>query len=748
MLGEKISRYRVLEKLGEGGMGDVYLAMDESLERRVALKFLKDEITQKPGFGNMILSEARAVAAVDHPFVCKVYEASDAATRPYIALEYVEGVTLRQRLAEGAISIETALKFANEIAEALMEVHARGIVHHDIKPGNIMLTQHGHVKLMDFGLARKLPGRKAAATSPDSTSTVAMPVQMPVFGTPSYMAPEQLRGDTSDLRADIFALGLVLYEMVTGKHPFLKDSVAATAWSILFDEYPPLPSSVPGGLGETIARALKKNAIDRHQTMEELKVSLQTALDPASASSAPSQQTVAVLPFSDLSPQQDQAYFCDGLAEEVLISLTQVERLRVISRTSSFRFRGSQLDITEIGRQLGASAILEGSVRKGTDQVRITVTLTNVRDGFPLWSERYDCRMIDVLSIQEAISQAIVERLKASLVSTHQQSSTNPEAYEQYLRAKFCWNQRTPAGLRESVEHYKKAVSIDPFYARPYAGLAVSHVTLSIYGVVPPDAAMAHARKSAEDALKRDPKQADALAALGCVSSVFDWKWEESEKYFKQAIALDSKNVLARQWYAINLLAPLGRFDDAEQQIEHALQIDPASPIVHATAGLNYYFARRYPRALESLTKALQLDSSLGIIHYFIAQVHLARSHAGKAIEELETAVRLSNRDSESIALLAFAQAVAGNRSGALDLFEELQQRSKNGYLSPVLLAQVSLGLGDQESVFRLLEQAFKLRTTDLIWLGIRPFFDGLRADPRFLELCLRIGFPPPSCGI
>lgn len=723
-------------------MGDVYLALDEALDRRVALKFLKEERPQNVHY-HKILAEARAVAAVDHPFVCKVYEVSEIEGRAFIVMEYVSGVSLQERLRKGPLATDQAVKYACEVAEALAEVHARALVHLDIKPANIMLTRQGHAKLMDFGLARPALNWVAPTTSEHSSTLPRVP------GTPGYMAPEQIRGKMVDSRADIFALGVTLHEMLTGSNPFLTDTSDATTAAVLDETYsPPAADKLAPALAEIIARAVRKDPVERYSTIEEFITSLTEWSEGYAHDSATSEgRIIAILPFSDLSPGKDQDYFCDGLAEEILNTLEKVEGLNVVSRTSSFRFRGTDLDIREIGRSLNATAVLEGSVRKAGDQIRITATLTNVSDGCSLWSERYDCRLDDVPATQELLAQAVANRLESgfqkgsSTRNFERGPAAKPEAYDLYLRGRHCWNQRTPLGLRQSLEYYKMASAADPNYPQPYAGLALSYITLAIYGAMRPGEAMPQARQAAEQARRLDRTAADAIAALGCIASVCDWKWDRAEDYFKEAIAADPKNALARHWYAINLLAPLGRFDEAGAEIDCASLLDPASPLFLATAGLRYFFERRYSQALDHLMRALRIDPALGITHHFLSQVYLARDERLKAIDHAEKAVAFSADDSESLAVLACACA-GSDRSTTLSILEKLRGRAQTGYVSPVLFSQIHLALDDPNRALDFLEEAATWRATDLIWIRVRPLFDPLRTNPRFVELCKLIGFP------
>jgi serine/threonine protein kinase/tetratricopeptide (TPR) repeat protein len=741
MLGQTISHYRILERLGAGGMGDVYLALDEALERRVALKFLKGELSQNANY-KKILTEARAAAAVDHPFVCKVYEASEIDGQAFLVLEYVSGLSLQERLKQGPLPAGEAVKYACEVTEALMEVHHRALVHLDIKPGNIMITRQGHAKLMDFGLATSMLDWVPPPPSED------FPGLPRIAGSPAYMAPEQIRGKKVDSRADIFALGITLHEMLTASHPFRRDSIVSTITAILGESYstPPADKLDPA-LAEIITRAVEKNPANRFATIEELNSRLRRWAEKGLPVSSPRKgHTIAILPFIDLSPQKDQGYFCVGFAEGILNALGKVDDLNVVSPTSSFRFRGTE-DIREVGRSLNATVVLEGCIRKTTEQVQIMATLRKVDDGIPLWSDQHDCQVDDVATVQKKFAEAITMKLCAK--SQGRSSDGNfegsrivePAAYDLYLRGRHCWNDRTPLGLRQSLEYYKMASEIDPRYPEPYAGLALSYVTLSIYGAMRPSEAMVQARCAAEQALELDRTAADAIAALGCIAAVCDWKWDRAEDYFKEAIAADPKNGLTRQWYAINLLAPLGRFDAARAEIERASVMDPASPLLSAVTGLLYYFERRYSLAVDHLTRALNLDPALAITHYFLSQVYLAQNDYPKAIDHAEKAITFSAGNSESLALLACAYAPS-DTSATLELLEKLQSRMRDGYVSPVLLAQIHLALRDSSRSLDLLEQAVTWRATELTWIRVRPLFDPLRKNPVFLDLCKRIGFP------
>ena len=475
---------------------------------------------------------------------------------------------------------------------------------------------------------------------------------------------------------------------------------------------------------------------------------------------------IAILPFADMSPQKDQEYFCDGLAEELIAALRNVERLRVVPRTSSFRFRGSGLGIREIGKQLNVDCVVEGSVRKSGDKLRIMLSLINIEDELPIWSERYDRELAEVFAIQDEISQGIVRRLKLTFTTEEagrpeeapqvpepaERTPAPPaavlnqpqsiEAYEQYLRARFEWNKRAPESVRRSIELFKNAIIEYPDYALAHAGLADAYVTLAIYGDTAPTEILPAAMQSAETAIGLRPELAEAHTSLACVLAVFDWKWTDAIQRFQHAIALDPKYLTARQWLAMHCLAPLGRFGEAREQIESARKNDPDSLVIRMTSAVEYYFERDFEKASQECREILETDPGFAMAHYFLGQADLQLNLNEKAILELEKAVALTGRSAETIAVLGYAHSVAGSKIDAVQLAMELTRRSIQGYVSPVLQAQIRIGLGDLDSVFQYLENAYVARSTDLIWIGVRPTMDAVRSDPRFQDLCGRMGLP------
>jgi serine/threonine-protein kinase len=748
MIGKTISHYNVLEKLGQGGMGEVFLAEDKKLGRKVALKFLTEKVQQNPAIQKRFVREARSAAAIDHPYICKIYETEEIEGQIFIAMEYVEGQALNDKLALGSLSLKEALRIAMETAEAVEEIHKNRFVHRDLKPSNIMLAKQGHIKVMDFGLARQ------SLTEEDLISSEETPCDLTphssIVGTVAYMSPEQVRRQEVDRQADIFSFGIVLYEMITGVHPFQKSNVYETVSSILHDDPPPLAryrDPIPELLQHTLSKMLVKEPAQRYQSVHEVRTNLGQLLEGLGRNTAtlPSRPAVAVLPFADMSPQKDQDYFCDGLAEELINALAKLEGLRVAARTSAFRFRGAELDIREIGRRLNVGTILEGSLRKAGDRLRIGIQLINVENGYPLWSERYERKLDDVFQIQDDISRAVVEELKIALLGgggprLFPAPPKNVRVYELYLKGRFCWNKRTEEGFKQSVKHFKEALEQDSDYALAYAGLATSFATLSIYGAEPPELLMPQAKSAAERALDIDERLALARVSLGCVRSVYEWDWAAAESDFRKAIEIEPRNEHAHHWYATNYLIPLGRFDEARSELKLAQELDPLNLIINASVGLPFYYECRYEEAIEEYLNTLEMDPNYGMARYFLGQAYAQKGMYRQAITELERAVLLLQGTPEGMAALAHAYAIAGNQNKAQQLLGQLEQVTR--YVSPVLIAQIHAGLHQKDQALECLEEAYRIRSTDLIWLKVRPVFESIRSDPRFDELCKKMGFP------
>lgn len=759
MIGETISHYRILSSLGSGGMGVVYAAEDLVLERKVAIKFLSGNSEASVEAARRLKREARNLSALNHPNICTIYELGEHDGRPYLVQELLVGSTLQAIVEQHRTLPATAiLDIAIQIADGLRAAHAIGLIHRDIKPANLFLTQDQRAKILDFGLAGQAPQLLALTGSATTMAVDTIQFATPgtIVGTLDYMSPEQLRGEAIKASSDIFSLGLVLYQLLVGRHPFRKATVLETASAILMlpltsDSFVRDPSTV--GLERVIARMLAKDAAARYADGGELLAELK-AVHARSSSGIfefspvehPASPSIAVLPFANLSADPENEYFCEGLAEELVSALTRVDGLQVAAWNSAFRFQGKDVNLREAGQQLGVTAVLEGSLRKSGMHLRVNARLLDVRNGLTLWSERYDAEMKDVFTLQEQMADAIAGQLVTKMglrgkpAAPVRTQTQNLDAYNLYLKGRYFWNRRRPADLQRAIESFEQAIALDDRYAAALAGLADCHVILGIQGLSRPSEVYPLARAAAGKALALEPEMPEALTTLACVEAVFDWDWAGAEQRFQRAIALNAQYVTAHHWYASNLLLPLGRFEEAREQIELARANDPLSLAVQIVAGLIAYFERDPERAAREYRKALEMDSNFALAHYFLGQTCEFAGDLPQALESFRRALELSPESPEIEAALARALALSGDRSQAEEMLRRLAHKTASQYVSPVLLAQVLLSLDAREAALDELQRAWTLKSTDLIWLKVRPVFDGVRGEPRVEEILVATG--------
>jgi serine/threonine protein kinase/Flp pilus assembly protein TadD len=736
MLGKTISHYRILEKLGEGGMGVVYKAEDTKLERMVALKFPPKDLWCDEEARARFIHEARAASALNHPNITTIHEIDEVKGQCFIAMEYIEGKSLKRLLGEKTLSLNEILEIAIQIAEGLNAAHKKGIVHRDIKPDNVMITDDGLAKIMDFGLA-KLKGVSGLTKAGTTVGTVL------------YMSPEQARGDAVDHRTDIWSLGVVLYEMCTGKSPFKAEYEQAVMYSILNSTPKPMASAraeMPKELEKTVDRALAKSPDSRYQNVADMLAELETlarAIESVASrgklSANKAQTSVAVLPFVNLSADKEQEYFCDGIAEEIINALTHVEGLRIVARTSAFAFKGKSEDVREIGRRLDVKAVLEGSVRKAGNRLRITVQLVDVADGYHIWSERYDREMEDVFAIQDEISLAVVEKLKVRLLGEEKaaivkRSTENLEAYSLYLKGRYHWNKRALDGVRKSIELFEQAIEKDPNYALAYAGLADGYNILGGFGVSPPSDCFPKADAAALKALGLDSALAEAHTSLAYVYANYKWNWAGAEREYRRAIELNPGYATARQWYALYLSA-MGRHDEAFEQVKLALELDPLSLIINLARARVLDYARRYEEAIEQCHRVLEMDQNFAAAHYSLGSVYLRLKRYKEGMNELRWGSELFAGNPMFAGILGYTYALMGKRAEALKILDDLKNMSRKQYVPAFMIASVYIGLDDKDQAFEWLEKAFQERDPDLILLKVEPLYDGLRSDPPFVAL-------------
>lgn len=742
MVGQRISHYKILEKLGEGGMGIVYKAEDTKLERTVALKFLSPEVIMAADAKERFFIEARAAAALNHSNIVTVYEIDEYEGQIFMAMEYVEGEDLEQKIASGPIAIDEVVKIAIQTAEGLLEAHEKGIVHRDIKSANIMINERGRVKIMDFGLAR-LKGQTGLTRAGTTIGTLA------------YMSPEQCRGEIVDHRTDIWSLGVVLYEMVTGQLPFKGDYAHAVIYATMNEAHEPI--TAPRGeavekLRQVVDKALAKNRDHRYAHVNELLADLWSIekrfktkiIDvPSPTEPVPS---IAVLPFADMSPEKDQEYFCNGMAEELINALAKIEGLRVASRTSAFQFKEDGYDINEVGRKLKVETVLEGSVRKAGNKLRITAQLIKAADGYHLWSEKFDRDTGDIFAVQDEISLAIVQHLKVTLFGDEKAKlvkryTDNEEAYNLYLKGRYFWNRRHAGGMQKALECFQQAMESDPRYVLPYVGIADCFNILGFYGAVPAKTAFSKAKAAAGKALEIDDTLGEAHASLGWISTMYDWDWAAAEKEFKTSFALNPKYATAHEWYAL-FLAVSGRFDEAISEAEKAQSLDPLSLMINAAVGTIFWLARQDDNALEQFQKALEMDPDFQLALLYSGCAYGSSGRYEEAIASLEKAARLPGGMIYSAGALGYVYAVSGQKEKALDLLSQIDVLMEKGYAMLLQKAYIYTGLGEIDRVFEFLEKAYSERESQLTFCRSIPYLDTLHGDPRFDELLKKIGFP------
>src|SRR4051812_10201956 len=768
-------RYVLERELGRGGMALVYLAQDLRHDRQVALKVLHPELAQVLGT-DRFLREIRTSARLQHPHILGIHDSGEAAGRLWFTMPFVEGETLRSRMKrEKQLPLTDALRITAEAADALDYAHEHGVIHRDIKPENILLSG-GHVFVADFGIARTL------ASAGDSLTLTGMTV-----GTPAYMSPEQASGEREgDRRSDVYSLGCVVFEMLAGEPPFTGTNPQALIAKRLTEPAPHLRTmrEVPSGVERAVSRALARAPVDRFGSAREFAEALQapptrdgaeTRVSPVlqgsgkrvriaalavlvlvallggyfaygrfrSGAPAPS-ASAAVLPFSDLSPGKDQEYFSDGLTDELITSLSQVKGLRVAARTSSFQFKGRNADVREVGRKLDVSAVLEGSVRRSGDHLRVTAQLSSVKDGYQLWSDSYDRKEADVFAVQEDIARSIVSALRVRLGGgTDSVLASKPtedlEAYDLYLKGRFAWNQRTPQSLQEAARYLEQAVARDSGFTRAWAALADTYILLGPYTGLSPKEIWPKGKAAAERALRLDPESAEAHTSLAYGTLTYEWDWPVAEENFKRAIAAKPNYATAHHWYA-DLLAGRGRLDESLREMTRAHELDPLSLIIGGELAWVYYLMHRTPEAEAQVRRVLELDRNYAQSYYIAGMVELQAGRPDSAIILTRRCMELGDPGPQAWGNLANAYARAGKRGAALRMLGDLQRESAHAYVPPFAFALAYAGLGDKKRGVEWLQRGVQERDLLMPENFQEPLLDPLREGPGYAEVLRGMG--------
>ena len=758
--GVVLSHYRLDEKLGEGGMGVVYRAWDQHLERPVALKLISERLLGDENARARFLREARTASALNHPNICVVHEVGEAELHAYLVMEHVEGKSLDTLIPEHGLPAESVLHLGVQLADALAHAHARGIVHRDLKSANVMVTSDRRVKVLDFGLAKRMEEEDLDSLRTRSAALTAAGV---IVGTPAYLPPEILRGIPADTRSDLWSLGVILYEMASGDFPFRGKTAFEISSAILREPPSALSEQVPAGLRLVIQHCLMKDPGQRYQSSGELRAALEAlsstpaalaaALRPRAVSrkrkprAARPIRALAVLPLENLSGDPAQEFFADGMTDALIAGLAKIGTLKVISRTSIMLYKGVRKPLPEIAKELKVDAVVEGSVLRLGDQVRITAQLIRAATDEHLWAETYDRDLRDILALQSDVARAIAQEIRVTLTPREEgclEGSCRPvvpAAYEATLRGLHHWNKRSETGLKLGIEQFQKAIDLDPTYALAYSGLSNCYSVLGWLGILSPKESFGRGKAAALRAIDLEKDLAEAHCSLAYALHYYEWDWAGAEKEFAKSLEINPGYATAHHWRGV-FNVTLKRFEAAVADMEKALELDPLAPIISSATGFVHFMARQYDRAVAQFRRTLEAHPDFWVAYSWNGMALALLGKRDEAIEQSSVAAERSGGLAMVLGNLGLVQALCGDRSGAGKTLQRLEEMSRDRYVMPYAFAAIHAGLGHRDEAFAWLERAFLERGNLLTFLSSDPAFDPLHGDPRFADLERRIGLP------